>query len=645
MNSILKKLAFYALLGASGGAMASEVLMPNGDFSAGGTSWTQVGPITSFTYPTTGGNPGGYGVMDATNGQWGIWVGNGDAAISLSSLGLTAGNTYTFSQDMTIVGAAGTNIGGFKVDFVPSGSSGDLRIPKIGDGSTWETYNYSISIPAGTTGIKIVPLWGPNSVVGFDNFRVENGSVPPPPVVPGIPNPGFEIPGGSGWASVGPITSFTYPSSGGNPGGYGLMNATNGQWGIWVSNSDAVLTLAQLSLTAGQTYNFTQDMRIEAGTNVGGLKVDFSPSGSTGDMRIAKIGDGSTWATYTYSVTIPVGTTGLKLVPLWGPNSTVGFDNFAVSSPPPPLPPQATIAAATQVIWTPTSGVNSYQPQKSVDGVVYSNMGSAIIGNGVSSVFEAGKSAFYRVMESTPGTQEAVFNGGFEDEGFDAIEADGWRGDQTQPAVRYTTDFRTGTACMRLNVLNVGATPNGSELSQNVTNAGGEITTGSSYTLSFWYKQISSGPSYEQRYRVSWLTDSGAEVQAGGWQGFPSTTLGSWAQRTLTGLVAPAGATTAFIQIVGVTGAVDGGFGEVLIDDVSLSASGYSSPTLIASSTAPAVQISWPSTTGKSTRVQSSTDLSSWSDFSSVVVGDNTVKAVYDTMENSKKFYKVGELP
>jgi hypothetical protein len=48
------------------------------------------------------------------------------------------------------------------------------------------------------------------------------------------------------------------------------MNATNGQWGIWVSNSDAVLTLAQLSLTAGQTYNFTQDMRIEAGTNVGG---------------------------------------------------------------------------------------------------------------------------------------------------------------------------------------------------------------------------------------------------------------------------------------------------------------------------------------------------------------------------------------
>ena len=643
MNSIIKKLAFCALLGASGSAIASPVPMPNGDFSDGGTSWHQVGPITGFSYPSSGGNPDGYGVMDATNGQWGIWVGNGDAAISLSSLGLTAGNNYTFSQDMKI--ESGSNIGGFKIDFVPSGSTGDLRIAKIGDGSTWETYNYSVAIPVGTTGIKVVPLWGPNSVVGFDNFRVENGAVPPPPVIPGIPNPGFEVAGGAGWAPVGPITEFSYPDSGGNPGGYGVMNATNGQWGIWVSNSDAHLTLDQLSLTAGETYNFTMDMKLLSGANIGGLKVDFSPSGSTGEMIIAKIGDGSSWATYTYSVTIPVGTTGLKLVPLWGANSIVGYDNFAIVPPPAPLPPQATIAAATQVSWSPLSTVNSYQAQKSDDGLLYTDLGSPIVGNSVNTAFEAGKSAFYRVMESTPGTQEAVYNGDFEEEGFDELEAEGWELAQSQPAERTTADFRSGTACMRLKVLNAAVEPNGSEISQNVTNAGGEITTGSSYTLSFWYKQISSGPSYEQRYRVSWLTDSGAEVQAGVWQGFPSTTLGPWAQRTLTGLVAPAGATTAFIQIVGVTGAVEGGFGEVLIDDVSLSAAGFSTPTLIASTTAPAVKISWPSTTGKSTRVQASYDLVNWSDFSAVIAGDNSVKSVYDSVVDAKKFYKVGELP
>jgi hypothetical protein len=643
MNSIIQKLAFCVLLGASGSAIASPVLMPNGDFSAGATSWHQVGPITGFSYPTSGGNSDGYGVMDATNGQWGIWVGNADSAISLSSLGLSAGQTYTFSQDMKVI--SGASVGGFKIDFVPSGSTGDKRIAKIGDGSTWETYDYSVAIPAGTTGIKIVPLWGPNSVVGFDNFRVENGAVPPPPVIPGIPNPGFEIAGGASWAAVGPITSFTYPSTGGNPGGYGIMNASNGQWGIWVSNSDSHLTLEQLSLTAGQTYNFTVDMKIESGANVGGLKVDFSPSGSTGDMRIAKIGTGSAWATYTYSVAIPAGTTGLKIVPLWGANSSVGYDNFTVSSPPAPLPPQATIASATQVTWSPLSTVNSYQAQKSADGVIYTDLGAPIVGNAVSSTFETGKAAFYRVMESTPGTQEAVFNGGFEDEGFDEFEADGWLGDQSQPAERYTAEVRTGTACMQLKVLNAAVEPNGSELSQNVTNSGGSITTGSSYTLSFWYKQISSGPSYVQEYRVSWLAEGGAEVQAGVWQNLPSNSLGPWTQRTLSGLVAPAGAVTAFIQIVGKTGAVEGGFGEILIDDVSLSASGFSTPTLIASSTAPAVAISWPSTTGKSTRVQSSYDLSNWSNFSDVIVGDNTTKVVYDTMVDAKKFYKVGELP
>jgi hypothetical protein len=101
------------------------------------------------------------------------------------------------------------------------------------------------------------------------------------------------------------------------------MDATNGQWGIWVSNGDSVLTLEQLSLTAGKTYNFTMDMKVFGGTEVGGFKVDFFPSGSTDDIRIPTIGDGSTWETYTYPVAIPAGTTAVKA------GSTVGtkFDS------------------------------------------------------------------------------------------------------------------------------------------------------------------------------------------------------------------------------------------------------------------------------------------------------------------------------
>ena len=39
------------------------------------------------------------------------------------------------------------------------------------------------------------------------------------------------------------------------------------------------------------------------------------------------------WATYTFSYTILLGTLGLKVVPLWGPNSSVGYDNIGVIVP------------------------------------------------------------------------------------------------------------------------------------------------------------------------------------------------------------------------------------------------------------------------------------------------------------------------
>ncbi len=812
MISILKKLAFCALLGLATSVQASEVLMPNGDFTtASGAMWHQVnGGNTTYDYPSTGGNSGGYGVIDGTNSPWAIWVGNTDSAIPISNLGLSAGQTYTFKQDMKVL--SGSNVGGFKIDFVPSGSTGDLRIPKIGDGSTWETYSYSISIPAGTTGIKIVPLWGVNSIVGFDNFRVENGAVPPPPVIPGIPNPGFETPGGVSWTPVGPITEFSYPTTGGNPGGYGVMDASNGQWGIWVANSDAVLTLEQLSLTAGNTYNFTMDMKIVSGNSLGGFKVDFIPAGSTGDVYKPIIGGGANWATYTFPVAIPVGTTAVKLVPLWGPNSVVGYDNIKVITTtvtPPPFVPdqipngnfetglgvswasettgpnitypstngnpgghavidatanegfaaikafdgaektfaslglapgdtatlrldmkilegsnigglrlvgpagydflnrptiigngstwetysitftvpsapaqvlislvwgfnskvafdnvmivqsapsgplQASITTGTAVSWASPSTENSYQPQQSADNATWTNLGPALIGSSVNSVFDETPSPFYRVLENSPSITQTIYNGEFSEDGLFNDEADGWNAVQSQLAFRLTTGGRTDDGpCMQISVLNgTPAAPNGSEIQQNTKDAdllnpgAGAIIPGNSYNFSFWAKQISSGVSYEQRYKVSFLGDDGKILGDGGFVNFPLSVTGNWVQRTQSGLVAPAGATSALIQILGVTGAVDGGLGEVLIDDVSLLSSGFGSPTVSTASTIPALKISWQSLAGRSYQVRSSLDLNEWSDFGAVIPGDGSIKSVYDTMVDSAQFYKVGELP
>jgi hypothetical protein len=658
MNSILKKLAFCALLGASGSALAAPVLMPNGDFSSGSTGWVQDGSGTTFSYPETDGNPDGYGVMDqAAGGGWGIWIANGAAAIPLATLNLTAGNSYTFSQDMRIESGNGTNIGGVKFEFLPSGTTGDIRIPIIGDGTTWQTYNYNVLIPVGTTGIKVIPLWGVSSEVGFDNFKVDD--TPTNLAQVGIPNPGFEIPTASGWERNSGGITFSYPTSGGNPGGFGVMDASNGQWAVFVSNNSVPLPLAALSLNVGDTFSVKQDMKVLSGANVGGMKIEYYngtvPNGNDGEDFGTKIGTGSTWETYTFTGTIPPNTTAIKLVPLWGPSSSVGFDNFAIIPPPPAAPPQATIAPATKVNWTPLSLVNSYQPQKSVDAVVYTNIGPANVGTAVSSVFDAGKAPFYRVMESLPGIQNAVYNGGFTEEVFlTPNRAEGWLSLQLQAPSRLETGGRGDNGpCMQIQVLDIPGA-DGSEIQQNTKNAHfvatgdavpGTVTPGQTYNFEFWAKQISKAGGYEQRYRVSFLANDGTPVQNGTFQDFYPAVGGDWTKFTLNGLVVPTGATSALIQILGVPGSEPGDLGEVLIDDVSLSGPGFGPPTLFASTTAPAVGISWPSTTGKSVQVQSSLSLAGWTNFGAVVPGNNTIKTVFDAIVDPKKFYRVGELP
>jgi len=94
---------------------------------------------------------------------------------------------------------SGTNIGGFKVDFFNGNnlvsSTGDQFPDLIGDGSTWETYAFEVAIPTGANGIKVVPLWGAGSSVGFDNIMLDPTPIPAPPIL----NADFEM-GGTNWS-------------------------------------------------------------------------------------------------------------------------------------------------------------------------------------------------------------------------------------------------------------------------------------------------------------------------------------------------------------------------------------------------------------------------------------------------------------
>ena len=462
----------------------------------------------------------------------------------------------------------------------------------------------------------------------------------PSAVTPTIPNGNFEISGGTGWGTT--QGTPTYPTTGGNPTGHTVLNGS-GNFTVLYAYINTEKTFTSLGLAPGDTYTLQVDMKLVSGGNMGGVRLE-GPLGYV-DERFATANLGGTgWATYSFQLTVPTSPVQAKIGLRPGNDSIVAFDNIKILVP---GPLRATITQGTSVSWTAPSAVNRYQPEKAktLSGP-WTIVGTPIIGNTVTSAFDTSKSNHYRVQESDLISQEVAYNGNFSLA--DGFVADGWALLQSQgPTYRATGGRSDNGPCMRIKVQNVGSETNGSELQQKVNvlqSQNGEVVPGSTYTLSFWTKQISSGPSYEQEYRVYFL-GWGSDAENGTWHRFTSTVGGGWEQQIVSGLVASEWSPEALIQIVGKTGAVSGDSGEVLIDDVSLAATRYLPSSVLPATAVPSVEISWPAASGKNYQVQSSVNLATWSNFGGVVAGNNTIKAVYDPKVLPKKFYKVGKLP
>ncbi|MEZ7920480.1 MAG: hypothetical protein QMC24_09155 [Akkermansiaceae bacterium] len=640
-------------------------LFPNGDFENGNTSWEEVsgGAGTfAFSYPTNDGNTGGFGVIDQkTSGGFGIWVGNDGNSISLDSLGLEAGNSYNFSQDMQLL--SGSTIGGLKLDFTTAGantgSSGEIFPDLIGDGSTWETYTFEIAIPLGVDGFKLVPLWGTNSSVGFDNisYNTTGGEAPL------VPNGDFEN-GSTSWFQEGTDITFAYPSTGGNPDGHGRINSvppTTGT-GFWAANGGAPITISSLGLTAGDTVNFKQDMKIFDGSGIGGLRLEFFNGGdlvgNTGKLYPDLIGDGSTWETYSFEVTVPAGATHVKMLPLGIAGSSVGFDTITVGEGTTPPDPTADSTEIQLVFgrlfrWNRgSSASNFFQPQSSPDQVTWTNLGPAFTGSTSGQGFDPSNAPFYRILESSTTSGEALTNGGFEDTDFgDPACPLEWVcfSPTGQVPELIDTDAFSGSKSVRLAVQNdASPTPHQSEIQHNVAASGSFIEPGTSYDFSFRAKQISSGVSYVQNYRLQWLNDVGAIVsEAFGFTAFNGGT-GGWAEITRTGLVAPDGAVTAYIQIFGATGAIAGedAKGEVLIDDLSLvSAAGGDGRTTVVSvfGIEAGVGIEFPTQSDRFYQAGISFNLEEFDDLGPLFEGNGERAAIGSQYDEENYFFRVIE--
>lgn len=318
---------------------------------------------------------------------------------------------------------------------------------------------------------------------------------------------------------------------------------------------------------------------------------------------------------------------------------TPGYTNYPVMN----------IHTGANINW-PTVNGNTYEPQSSPNNSTWTNLAGILTGDGTTnSLFVTGPAALnqsYRVVEVTAplaSGNSIVSNGGFElVSGTNAL---GWTVGGNQLPELTTVAAHTGLYAMDLAVTNTSNTPNSTSLSQTLTN--GSVTAGQNFNFTFWAMQISSGVSYVQNYRLSWLNSSGGTVGTVGWNGF-SGTYGSWNQITATNLVVPAGTVNAQIQISGTTGAVQSGYGEVLVDDVVLATNTPPQTNIIATVVQPAVQIGWSSTAGKNYDVSWTPNLAgnTWSNLATSVPGNGTTNIVSDVISsNQVRFYRVVQLP
>ncbi|MBN2163079.1 MAG: PEP-CTERM sorting domain-containing protein [Pontiellaceae bacterium] len=161
-----------------------------------------------------------------------------------------------------------------------------------------------------------------------------------------VPNGDFEAGDDGNWTSdggewdVGGYTA-TYEATGGSGdnGGYGQIESWGANWSIFVNPTTAGtagggVPVAAIGVVAGTDNTFTIDLKNFAGTSPGGMKVEAWAGnvliGNSGDVRAAA--PSADWQTFEFSWAVPSGTEKMIFVPLWGADSTVGFDNVGVNS-------------------------------------------------------------------------------------------------------------------------------------------------------------------------------------------------------------------------------------------------------------------------------------------------------------------------
>ncbi len=310
-------------------------------------------------------------------------------------------------------------------------------------------------------------------------------------------------------------------------------------------------------------------------------------------------------------------------------------------------PPTLSIDTGVELSWETVSGRN-YQvqwtsnPESEGD---WKDLGRSMAGDGKAhSLIDPSPGVrTYRVLTHDLGPSEGsniVMNSGFETG--NASAADRWiatggiflRSDEHQ---------NEGAFSMHSSITNGGDTPRSGLLVQQLVPAGGLITTGATYTFSFWVKQVRFGPSYVQNYRVDWLGAGGDTIASTDYQSFRGED-GVWQKVSTSELTTPENAVDARITFYLATGSVVGGHGEVFLDDVALESAAENAEATHAQdiSVRKIAIVRWPTMDGVTYQPQTTSDLSSgqWNDLAPVM-GDGSIRSANAPLTGNATFFRL----
>ncbi len=464
------------------------------------------------------------------------------------------------------------------------------------------------------------------------------------PFVPDtVTNGDFEIPGGTGWATT--QGTPTYQTFAGNPNGNGVL-ASSGGFAVLYAFNNTEKTFASLGLAPGDTYIFQMDMKVISGS-IGGIRLE-GPGGYVVDQFAPANTGGADWATYSFELTVPASPAQAKFGLRTPDGSTVAFDNVMIVLPPPAAAPTLTIATGNLVAWTAPSAVNTYQVQDSPDNSVWTNLGPLFTGNSVTSVFDATKSPFYQVLETTPPTfGNGVLNPGFETSDFSNSPADNWNTlnqlNGGSVTVAETFGAFTPNAGSKMLIMEVH-TPSGTPppAIAEVRSDRIAVTGGTSHTFSFQAANVVKTGGSNPQFSYFFFDGSNQVINPPIFTSFAS--VGSaWTlvQNTFT---PPAGTASMTVGFFMPTGAEPDVNWVSLIDDVSLPTPSIPGDTTVLSpppTSTPAVEVSFATATGRTYQAESSVNLSGWANFGGSINGNGQIWSFTDTMALPSKFYRI----